>query len=118
MSIEVEKGWGKEVIFADTEKYAGKFLQFSYRGSKMSMHFHKEKDETWIVVAGLFILRTIDTKTARIHEKFLYKGDTWRNPPLLPHQLIALEDNSIVFEVSTTDDPEDNYRVFRGDSQK
>jgi mannose-6-phosphate isomerase-like protein (cupin superfamily) len=118
MKIEVEKGWGKEVIFADTEKYAGKFLHFSYSGSKMSMHFHKEKDETWIVVAGSFLLRTIDTRNAHINESILCKGDTWRNPPLLPHQLVALQDNSIVFEVSTTDDPQDNYRVFQGDSQK
>jgi hypothetical protein len=44
MSAEVEKGWGKEVIFASNEMYAGKFLQFSGIGSKMSMHFHKEKD--------------------------------------------------------------------------
>ena len=30
-----------------------------------------------------------------------------------PHQLIALEDNSIVFEVSTEHFDEDSYRVYR-----
>jgi hypothetical protein len=33
------------------------------------------------------------------------------------HQLTSLEDDSIIFEVSTHDDPEDSYRVAPGDSQ-
>ena len=45
-------------------------------------------------------------------------GDTWRNKPLVPHQLIAEVDNSKIIEVSTTDSVEDNYRVEPGDSQK
>jgi mannose-6-phosphate isomerase-like protein (cupin superfamily) len=118
MSAEVEKGWGKEVIFASNEMYAGKFLQFSGIGSKMSMHFHKEKDETWVVLNGKFMLRVIDTNTAEIKEIVLNAGDTWRNAPLLPHQLEALEENSAIVEVSSADDPMDNYRVMPGDSQK
>ena len=42
---------------------------------------------------------------------------TWRNKPLLPHQLEALEDNSSITEVSTADSVEDNYRLIPGDSQ-
>jgi mannose-6-phosphate isomerase-like protein (cupin superfamily) len=118
MSAEIEKGWGKETIFASNEKYAGKFLQFDKIGSKMSMHFHKEKDETWVVLNGAFLLRVIDTTNAEIREIVLNTGDTWRNPALLPHQLEALEDNSVVVEVSTADSAEDNFRVFAGDSQK
>jgi len=44
-------------------------------------------------------------------------GDTWHNPPLLPHQLICVEEGTII-EVSTPDSVEDNYRVGKGDSQK
>ena len=47
----------------------------------------------------------------------LTKGETWRNEPLLPHQLIAMQDNSIIIEVSTPDSVEDNYRIIKGDSQ-
>jgi hypothetical protein len=43
---------------------------------------------------------------------------TWRNKPLLPHQLEALEDNSSITEVSTADSVEDNYRLIPGDSQE
>jgi hypothetical protein len=35
----------------------------------------------------------------------------------MPHQLIALDDNSSITEVSTPDSVEDNYRIIPGDSQ-
>ena len=47
----------------------------------------------------------------------LSPGETWRNEPLEPHQLICLEAGTII-EVSTPDSVEDNYRVAPGDSQK
>lgn len=115
---KIEKGWGYEVIWATNEKYCGKKMVFEKAGSKFSMHFHREKDESWVIDQGKFLLRWIDTKTAEIHEQVLISGDTWHNPPNLPHQLEALEDNSIVTEVSTADSVEDNFRIFPGDSQK
>jgi mannose-6-phosphate isomerase-like protein (cupin superfamily) len=115
---KVDKGWGYEIIWATNEKYCGKILVFTKIGSKFSMHFHREKDETWFVNSGKFKLRYIDTSTAKIVEKILNEGDTWRNPPLLPHQLESLAPESILFEVSTPDSVEDNYRIFPGDSQK
>jgi quercetin dioxygenase-like cupin family protein len=115
---KIEKGWGHEIIWATNDHYCGKKMVFEKAGSKFSMHFHKEKDESWIVDQGKFLLRWIDTKTAVINEQILTVGDTWHNPPNLPHQLEALEDNSIITEVSTADSVEDNFRIFPGDSQK
>jgi mannose-6-phosphate isomerase-like protein (cupin superfamily) len=115
---KVEKGWGYEIIWATNDKYAGKILVFTRAGSKMSMHFHKEKDETWFINAGSFKLVYCDTTTATYLEKVLKEGDVWRNPPMMPHQLIALEDNSMLFEVSTPDSVEDNFRIIPGDSQR
>lgn len=114
---KVDKGWGYEIIWATNEKYAGKILVFEKEGAKFSMHFHKDKDETWFVNAGQFKLIWCDTKTCTYFEKILNEGDTWRNPPLQPHQLIALKPNSMIFEVSTADSVEDNYRIMPGDSQ-
>jgi mannose-6-phosphate isomerase len=114
----VPKGWGSEYIFASTDKYCGKLMNFEKKGSKFSMHFHSEKDESWYVLNGSFIVRWIDTKTAEQHETILASGSTWHNPPLVPHQLEATQDNSIIIEVSTPDSVEDNYRVMPGDSQK
>jgi len=112
----VEKGWGHELIWCTTDKYCGKLLNFN-EGAKFSMHFHAEKDETWYVLSGEFLVRFIDTKTAEIREKSLVIGDTWHNPPLLPHQVICISKGSLI-EVSTPDSVEDNYRVMPGDSQK
>lgn len=112
----VPKGWGSELIWATTDKYCGKFLNFK-TGSKFSMHFHAVKDETWVVLDGKFSVKWIDTKNASVHVKELIKGDIWRNEPLVPHQLICLEEGTII-EVSTPDSVEDNYRVLPGDSQE
>lgn len=112
----VKKGWGHELIWATTDKYCGKLLKFN-TGAKFSMHFHAEKDETWYVIDGRFKVITIDTTNANREEKDLGPGDTWHNPPLLPHQVICLEEGTII-EVSTSDSVEDNYRVAKGDSQK
>ena len=114
---KVDKGWGYEIIWATNEKYAGKILVFEKTGNKFSMHFHREKDETWFVNNGRFLLKWIDTKDATMYTQELKTGDTWRNPPLQPHQLIALEDNSSITEVSTADSVEDNFRIVPGDSQ-
>jgi len=113
----VKKGWGYEIIFATTDSYCGKIMVFEKPGAKFSMHFHREKDETWFVNAGKFKLRWIDTATATLLEKELNEGDVWHNPPLQPHQLEALVPESMIFEVSTADSVEDNYRIFPGDSQ-
>lgn len=113
----VKKAWGYELIFATNDDYCGKILHFSKAKNKCSMHFHLKKDETWFVSKGKFECITIDTKTGKQQSRILNVGETHRNPPNLPHQLIALEDNSEIFEVSTADSVEDNYRVFPGDSQ-
>ena len=112
----VQKGWGSEFIFTTNDKYCGKFLNF-HEGAKFSMHFHAEKDESWYVLGGKFTVKYIDTSDAEVYEKELNPGDTWHNPPLLPHQLICIAAGTII-EVSTPDSVEDNYRVVPGDSQK
>ena len=112
----VKKGWGHELIWCTTDKYCGKLLRFN-TGAKFSMHFHAEKDETWYVLDGKFLVRYIDTTNAEVFEEELNVGDVWRNKPLVPHQVICLEEGTII-EVSTPDSIEDNYRVGKGDSQK
>lgn len=111
----VEKGWGHELIWATNEKYCGKLLKFN-KDAKFSMHFHAEKDETWFVLSGKFIVKWIDTANATVHQEDLGPSSVWRNKPLLPHQIICVEEG-IIIEVSTPDSVEDNYRVGKGDSQ-
>ena len=118
LSGVVPKGWGYELIWATNDKYCGKIMFFEKANAKFSMHFHREKDETWFVNSGRFKVRWIDTKTAVLYEKNLKEGDVCHNPPLQPHQLICLQEGSSITEVSTADSVEDNYRVAPGDSQK
>jgi len=111
----IEKGWGHEFIWATTDHYCGKMLHFN-KGARCSMHFHAQKDETWYVLSGDFMVRWIDTDTAKQHEQVLTRGDVWHNAPLVPHQLICYAAGTII-EVSTADSAEDNLRVLPGDSQ-
>lgn len=111
----VEKGWGHELIWATNDKYCGKLLTFK-KGAKFSMHFHREKDETWYVLDGEFLVHWINTLNAGIITTKLKPGDTWHNEPLSPHQIECVEAGTII-EVSTPDSVEDNYRIMPGDSQ-
>ncbi len=111
----VPKKWGSEFIWATNNQYCAKFLNFE-TGARFSMHFHRDKDETWYVQNGKFLIRWIDTDTAESHEKELNEGATWHNPPCQPHQLICIEAGTII-EVSTPDSVEDNYRIVPGDNQ-
>lgn len=115
LSGKVEKAWGYEDIWVTNDKYCSKFLHFT-SGSKFSMHFHAEKEESWYVVSGKFIVHWIDTINARHYSQELKQGDKWHIPPLVPHRLECIE-TGVVLEVSTPDSVEDNYRVAPGDSQ-
>lgn len=112
----VSKGWGSEEIWATNDVYCGKFMHFD-TGAKFSLHFHAVKDETWYVLSGRFTVRVINTADASEQWQELNPGDTWHNPPLVPHQLICQEAGTVI-EVSTADSVEDNYRIEPGDSQR
>jgi hypothetical protein len=71
------------------------------------------KDETCYVQKGEFIYRCIDNETAEINEQKLVVGDSVRQYPGQPHQLIAITDGT-VYEVSTTHYDSDSYRVWKG----
>ena len=112
----VKKGWGSEFIWITNDKYCSKFLNFE-TGGKFSMHFHREKVETWYVQSGKFEVEIIDTTNASITKRILGEGSVHHNEPLVPHRVTCLEAGTII-EVSTPDSVEDNYRVMPGDSQK
>lgn len=114
----VKKGWGYELVWANTENYCGKILVFEKIGSKQSMHFHKEKTKSYFVNNGRFKIRWIGTDTAEIFEKEFVEGEIWHCPNLTPHQLECLEDNSSITEVGTRENFQDVYRLIPGDTQK
>lgn len=112
----VLKGWGKEIIFADTDKYCGKLLCLN-NNCETSVHYHMKKDETWYLQSGEILLTYVDTDIGEWNEIILKEGDSFKINPGVPHGAKAILD-SIIFEVSTLDTIEDNYRIRKGDSQK
>ncbi len=114
---QVKKGWGFELVWANNEKYCGKLLVFEKAGSKTSLVFHKEKSKSWFINAGKFKIRVIDVASGEVKEAILDEGKTVDFGVLGPHQVEALVDNSIIFEVGTTDYVEDRFRLAPGDTQ-
>ena len=114
---KIDKGWGFELVFANNDKYCGKLLIFEHAGAKTSLVFHKEKAKSWFVNAGKFKVSFIDVTTGETKQAVLQEGQTADFGQLGPHQIEALEPNSIIFEVGTGDYVEDRFRLAPGDTQ-
>ena len=115
-SKKIEKGWGYELHIVNNDMYCGKILHFNQDG-EMSMHYHMEKHETFYVLSGILYLRGIDHENAEPYEIEIKPGDVIEIKPGVAHKLIAHTEAEI-FEVSTPDFYEDNFRIQKGDSQK
>ena len=107
------KGWGKEIIFINNDEYCGKILCFN-KNKKFSMHYHLQKKETWYVARGSFLLNWIEVSTGTMHTEQLNVGDVITNERGEPHQVLALEDDSQLFEVSTQHFNNDSFRIWKG----
>jgi mannose-6-phosphate isomerase-like protein (cupin superfamily) len=108
------KGWGEEVHIHNSEDYCGKLLNLS-KGGKCSLHFHIDKTETFYIFKGRVKLSLFyDLKKEEIS---LRKGDAIDIPRFLAHSFYGEED-SVILEISTYDDPADSVRIAPGDSQR
>ena len=95
----VEKPWGHELIWALTDAYCGKLL-FVKAGASLSLQFHKEKDESWLVQSGRAKLELGDVGQAVLNEEVISAGAAFRYKPGTVHRITAIEDTTIL-EVST-----------------
>jgi mannose-6-phosphate isomerase len=96
---KVEKPWGWELIWAETEQYVGKIL-FVRAGQSLSLQFHNEKDEAWYVESGRATLELGDVGQAILNTEVIAAGAAFHFAPGTVHRVTALEDTTIV-EVST-----------------
>ena len=100
MSRLVEKPWGNEEIFAETERYVGKILTVR-AGHALSLQYHVVKDETMRVLEGACELHVGDRPVAGVLKvTVLRAGDAVRIMPGVVHRLVALTDVRVL-EVST-----------------
>jgi mannose-6-phosphate isomerase-like protein (cupin superfamily) len=95
----VDKPWGHELIWSETDRYVGKVL-FVKAGESLSLQFHRTKDESWLVQAGRAKLELGSAGDPVLNEEVIAPGASFRFRPGTVHRLTALEDTTIV-EVST-----------------
>jgi mannose-6-phosphate isomerase-like protein (cupin superfamily) len=98
-AAKVEKPWGHELIWAKAEDYAGKVL-FVRAGQALSLQFHREKDESWYVLAGRAELQLGKAGQAVLKTEVVGAGAAFRFRPGTVHRVRAVEDTTIL-EVST-----------------
>jgi mannose-6-phosphate isomerase-like protein (cupin superfamily) len=96
----VEKPWGWELIWAETDRYVGKLL-FVRAGEALSLQYHERKDESWLVHEGRARLE-LGEVGGRLEAVEIRPGDAFRYRPGTVHRVTALED-TLVIEVSTAD---------------
>ncbi|MDE2702041.1 MAG: cupin domain-containing protein [Chloroflexi bacterium] len=104
----IEKPWGRELIFADTELYLGKVIDVN-GGSRLSLQYHPRKDETVYVTKGV-----VETELGRRGEPtqtvMLRTGDCLRLRPETVHRFTAVGGDAQMIEVSTPH-PDDTIRL-------
>ena len=89
----VEKPWGAEYVWAETDRYAGKLL-FVKAGHSLSLQYHEQKKESMWVLQGTGILEIDGLPRA------IGPGSTLTIEPGTMHRLEAHMDLSVM-EVST-----------------
>ena len=94
----VEKPWGWELVWAETEAYVGKLL-FVRAGHALSLQYHEIKDESWLVQEGRATLE-LGEVGGRLSQVEIGPGDVFRYRPGTVHRVTAVED-LLVVEVST-----------------
>jgi mannose-6-phosphate isomerase len=95
----VDKPWGYELVWAQTGEYVGKVL-FVKAGESLSLQFHNEKDESWLVQSGRAKLELGSVGETMLKEEVIASGAAFRFRPGTVHRITALEDTTIL-EVST-----------------
>jgi mannose-6-phosphate isomerase len=96
---KIDKPWGHELIFAVTDRYAGKLLVVN-AGESLSLQFHNVKDEAWYVLEGRAELELGAAGEGDLRTEVIGAGASFHFPPGTVHRLRAIEDTTIL-EVST-----------------
>jgi mannose-6-phosphate isomerase-like protein (cupin superfamily) len=93
----VEKPWGYEIIWAETDRYVGKVLHIN-AGHRLSRQYHNKKEETFLIEAGemdLEVGQGAEQRTIRMKQR-----DSFHCKPLTVHRMVAVTDVDVI-EVST-----------------
>jgi mannose-6-phosphate isomerase-like protein (cupin superfamily) len=94
----VDKPWGHELIWAETDRYVGKILHVK-AGHALSLQYHEVKDETMHLLRGRMRL-VIGPSAAELETLELEEGQSIRIRPPTVHRVEAITDVDIL-EAST-----------------
>jgi quercetin dioxygenase-like cupin family protein len=94
-AAKVDKPWGYELRWAQTDKYVGKLL-FIKAGHRLSKQYHETKEETVFVLKGPLYNCDENNEITKF-----YTGDTLHVKPGQIHRFGAQETNVELIEVST-----------------
>lgn len=92
---KVSKPWGYEIIWAETEGYVGKLLRIN-AGHRLSLQYHKVKEETVYVLSGTLYVYDGDGGIMK-----LTPGQSFHVEPGQVHRFGANESSVEIMEVST-----------------
>lgn len=97
---QVDKPWGHELIWANTDRYVGKILHVK-AGHALSLQFHERKDETIHLLRGEMRFWA-GPAADRLEEIELREGESYRIVPRTVHRMEAVTDVDVL-EASTPD---------------
>ncbi len=95
--MRVEKPWGHETWWAQSDRYVGKVLHVK-AGHRLSLQYHERKDETIHLWSGEMVL--VLGEGEALCEHAMRPGESCRIRPGTRHRMIAITDCDIL-EVST-----------------
>ena len=112
---ETKKLWGSEHLVTNTKKYCAKLMTIE-ADTQVSLHYHLEKEETFILISGKLTVETIAGKDGKRCLSHLEKtGDSLTLKPGTPHTFYCPKDqigSTVFMEASTQDFKHDSYRIY------
>jgi len=110
---KIKKPWGSEVIWAKSSSdtgYIGKLLHIN-AGHRLSLQYHREKEETIFVKSGVLYIETVGEVVGEGNIDDLLQnnrqiiklapGDTFHISRFMSHRFMAKETSVELIEVST-----------------
>ena len=94
---KIEKPWGYEEIWAETDKYVGKILTI-LPNHRLSLQYHEKKEETIYVLEGRLIVWHSEDESDLTH---IEKGGTYHIKPNTVHRFGSFINYCKILEVST-----------------
>lgn len=98
MQNRIDKPWGYEEIWAETDHYVGKIISIK-KGHRISLQYHKVKEETIRILAGEMEFE-FGHKGEAMKVMVLKEGNVHHIAPGMRHRMKAMIDCTVL-EVST-----------------